>query len=182
MKIYTKKGDSGQTSLIGGTRVPKHHIRVEAYGCVDALNVATGMLADQEIDPGIRDFLRDIQKTLFVIGADLAADPEHSRMALPALQEKETKLLESRIDSMESELSVLRNFILPGGHPIVSVCQFARVSCRTAERRVSALAEIASVAPDIQSYLNRLSDYFFVLGRFLAKKLGVPEIPWHAEG
>lgn len=182
MKIYTKKGDGGETSLIGGTRVPKHHIRVEAYGTADELNVCIGFIADQQIGENTQLFLRTIQDRLFTLGAALAADPERSRMAIPDLVEGDIIALEEAIDRMESGLPPLQNFILPGGHPTVSYCHLARVVCRRAERMVSHLSETAPVEPIILTYLNRLSDFLFVLSRKLGHDLGVAEIPWKPRG
>lgn len=182
MKIYTKKGDTGETSLIGGTRVPKHHLRVEAYGTVDELNACIGMIADQDIDPADKSILRVVQDRLFTVGAALASDPERSRMAIPDLRDEDVTLLERAIDSMEEKLPPLQNFILPGGHTTVSFCHLARVVCRRAERVVTHLAEIYAVEPLILTYLNRLSDFLFVLGRKTALDLHVPEIPWKPRG
>ncbi len=178
MKIYTKKGDDGTTSLIGGTRVPKHHVRVEAYGCVDELNVCIGLLADQPGTEACMPRLREIQDRLFTIGASLAADPEASRMVLPELRDSDISVLEQDMDQMDAELSEMKNFVLPGGHPTISFCHLARVTCRRAERQVSFLSEQEEVDQDVIRYLNRLSDYLFVLSRHLAKQLGVAEIAW----
>ena len=182
MKIYTKKGDTGETSLIGGTRVPKHHLRVEAYGSTDELNVYIGLIADQKIDTSYKNVLSEIQDILFTIGASLASDPERSKMKIPDLKEEDITLLENEIDAMEEKLPELQNFILPGGHTIVSFCHLARVVCRRTERIATHLAETDFVAPLVIPYLNRLSDYLFVLSRKLAKDLEVDEIPWKPRG
>ena len=182
MKIYTKKGDTGETSLIGGTRVPKHHLRVEAYGSTDELNVYIGLIADQKIDTSYKNVLSEIQDILFTIGASLASDPEKSKMKIPDLKEEDITLLENEIDAMEEKLPELQNFILPGGHTIVSFCHLARVVCRRTERIATHLAETDFVAPLVIPYLNRLSDYLFVLSRKLAKDLEVDEIPWKPRG
>lgn len=182
MKIYTKKGDTGQTSLIGGTRVPKHHLRVEAYGTADELNVCIGFIADQQIDATLKQQLRTIQDRLFTIGAALASDPEKSKMAIPDLLEGDVVFLEQAIDAMDAALPALQNFILPGGHTSVSFCHLARVVCRRTERIVTHLAENEPVEPLILTYLNRLSDYLFVLGRKIALDLGVQEIEWRPRG
>jgi len=182
MKIYTKKGDTGETSLIGGTRVPKHHFRVEAYGSTDELNVYIGLVADQQIDTGYKNVLNEIQDRLFTIGAALASDPERSKMAIPDLKEADITFLEQQIDEMETKLPQLQNFILPGGHTTVSFCHLARVICRKTERIVTHLAENEQVEPLIITYLNRLSDYLFVLGRKLARDLDVEEITWRPRG
>ena len=179
MKVYTKKGDDGTTSLIGGTRVPKHHIRVEAYGTIDELNVCIGLLADQEINANHKVLLREIQDRLFTIGSSLAADPEASRMVLPEVEEADILRLEKSIDEMEDSLPPMRNFILPGGNTIVSFAHLARVTCRRAERMSTYLNENESVEPIILMYLNRLSDYLFMLGRKISAELGAEEIPWH---
>ncbi len=182
MKIYTKKGDTGETSLIGGTRVPKHHIRVEAYGSTDELNVCIGLISDQKIETHYKNILSEIQDRLFTIGASLASEPEKSKMKIPDLNEVDIILLEKEIDTMEEKLLPLQNFILPGGHIIVSFCHLARVVCRRVERIVSQLAENDFVAPLIIQYLNRLSDYLFVLARKLSKDLEVEEIAWKPRG
>lgn len=182
MKIYTKKGDTGETSLIGGTRVPKHHIRVEAYGTADELNVCIGMIADQQISDEDRQLLRTIQDRLFTIGAALASDPERSKMAIPDLKPSDVSVLEVSIDAMEEQLTPLQNFILPGGHMAVSFCHLARVVCRRTERIVTHLAENEQVEPLILTYLNRLSDFLFVFGRKVAHDLHVQEIPWRPRG
>lgn len=182
MKIYTKKGDTGETSLIGGTRVAKHHIRVEAYGTTDELNVCIGLIADQKIETHYKNILGEIQDRLFTIGAELASDPERSNMKVPDLHEADIELLEGEIDRMEEKLEPLKNFILPGGHTTVSFCHLARVVCRRAERIVSHLNENEPVPPLIIKYLNRLSDYLFVLSRQLSRDLEVDEIPWKPRG
>lgn len=178
MKIYTKKGDTGKTALIGGTRVPKHHLRVEAYGTIDELNVAIGMLADQIDLAEIIGELRFVQDRLFTMGALLAADPKKNKMILPTLHEKDVVMLEKAIDAMEATLPELKNFILPGGHIAVSYCHIARVVCRRAERIVSQLAENDKIEPIIIKYLNRLSDYLFVLSRRIGMLVNAAEIPW----
>lgn len=178
MKIYTKTGDAGKTLLIGGTKVAKHHIRVEAYGMVDELNVAIGMLADHDIELKFKIILRKIQNELFIIGSHLAADPKKNKMKLPDIEEEQIIFLEHHIDEWQSELPELKNFILPGGHLIVSACHLARVVCRRAERSATLVAESDMVSPVILKYLNRLSDFLFVLSRKLAQELGSEEIPW----
>lgn len=182
MKIYTKKGDTGETSLIGGTRVSKYHIRVEAYGTVDELNVCIGLVSDQNIGEDTVHTLRQIQDRLFTIGASLASDPDTSNMTIPDLKESDVTMLELEIDNMEKELTPLKNFILPGGHTTVSFCHLARVVCRRAERIVTSLADANEVHPLIIKYLNRLSDYLFVLARKFSHDLGVGEIEWKPRG
>jgi cob(I)alamin adenosyltransferase len=178
MKIYTKTGDKGQTSLIGGTRVPKHHIRIEAYGTVDELNSWVGVLRDSISETAVTDLLIEIQDRLFTMGSLLAADPEKSKMKLPELETADITRLEQAIDAMNEELPPMRSFVLPGGHIIVSHCHVARCVCRRAERNVTHLAETAELNPLISQYLNRLSDYLFVLSRKLTKDLGATETPW----
>ncbi|MGL5888303.1 MAG: cob(I)yrinic acid a,c-diamide adenosyltransferase [Bacteroidia bacterium] len=178
MKIYTKTGDKGQTSLIGGTRVPKHHIRIEAYGTVDELNSWIGVLRDSIAETAVTDLLIEIQDRLFTMGSLLAADPEKSKMKLPELEAADITRLELAIDAMNEELPPMRSFVLPGGHIIVSHCHIARCVCRRAERNVTHLAETAELNPLISQYLNRLSDYLFVLSRKLTKDLGATETPW----
>lgn len=182
MKIYTKTGDKGKTSLIGGTRVSKHHIRIDAYGTVDELNSHIGLLRDQKIDEHSKTILAEIQDRLFTIGASLASDPEKSipsnREKIPDLIQKDVTLLEKEMDSMNEALPELRSFILPGGHTIVSFCHIARCVCRRAERKATHLAEEDFVAELVVIYLNRLSDYLFVLSRKFAKDLQAQEIAW----
>lgn len=177
-KIYTKTGDSGETSLIGGTRVPKHHIRIESYGTIDELNSYIGLIKDQEIDKRSRDILTEIQDRLFTIGSSLASDPENSKLKIPDLLDEDVTVLEKEIDYMNSELPELRSFILPGGHTTISYCHIARCVCRRAERNTIYLAENNFVAPLVIKYLNRLSDYLFILARFFAKQLNVKETNW----
>jgi cob(I)alamin adenosyltransferase len=177
-KIYTKKGDTGKTSLIGGTRVSKNHVRIEAYGTVDELNSWLGLLRDETADHATKDILINVQNRLFDTGSLLAADPEHNKMKLPQLSEEDIVLLEKEIDKMNETLPPIKNFLLPGGHVAVSHCHIARCVCRRAERRVTQLSEESRVEPIIIKYLNRLSDYLFVLSRKLAADNHVREIAW----
>lgn len=179
LRIYTKTGDKGETSLIGGTRLPKHHIRIEAYGNVDELNSWVGLLRDQPIGEGSIKTLLEIQDRLFTIGSQLASDPgKLSKMKLPDVKEADIVLLEKEIDAMEETLPPMKSFVLPGGHPVVSYCHVARCVCRRAERSVLRLAQNEKTEPLIYKYLNRLSDYLFVLSRKLAHDLSAPETPW----
>jgi cob(I)alamin adenosyltransferase len=178
MKIYTKTGDKGQTSLIGGTRVPKHHIRIESYGTVDELNSWIGLIRDQSISAGQAALLIEIQDRLFTIGSSLASDPDKSRMKIPDLTEADVLRLEQEMDKMNESLPEMRNFVLPGGHTTVSYCHIARCVCRRAERSTIHLAETEFVAELVIIYLNRLSDYLFVLSRSLTSTLQAKEIPW----
>ncbi|MBL7923540.1 MAG: cob(I)yrinic acid a,c-diamide adenosyltransferase [Bacteroidia bacterium] len=178
MKIYTKTGDKGQTSLIGGTRVPKHHLRIEAYGTVDELNSWIGLLRDQPIDDHSITSLLDIQDRLFTIGSQLASDPGKSRMQLPDILPADVEMLEKEIDQMEKHLPGLKSFILPGGHPIVSYTHIARCVCRRCERLLTHLMEDAPVNENIAVYMNRLSDYLFVLSRYIAFLKNTAETPW----
>lgn len=180
MKIYTKTGDKGQTSLIGGTRVPKHHIRIESYGTVDELNSWIGLINDQDINPESKTILSEIQDRLFTIGSSLASDPEKSKMKIPDLHQADIELLENQIDKMNEVLPEMRHFILPGGHTTISYCHLARCVCRRAERNVIHLHESEYVNEMVIVYLNRLSDYLFVLARFVAHQMNVNEIAWKA--
>ncbi len=177
-KIYTKTGDKGETSLIGGTRVPKHHIRIESYGTVDELNSYIGLIRDQEIDAHSKKILLEIQDRLFTIGSSLASDPEKSKMKIPDLKEEDITLLENEIDKMNETLPEMRSFVLPGGHTTVSYCHITRCVCRRAERLTIQLSENSFVADLVIKYLNRLSDYLFVLSRKLSMDLHATEIPW----
>ena len=178
MKIYTKKGDNGTTQLIGGKRVSKNNSRIEAYGTIDELNSYIGLVRDQEIDEQSFDMLVEIQDRLFTVGALLANDGASNKMKLPLIDEKDIHLLEKEIDKMNKDLSEMKSFILPGGHTTVSYCHIARCICRRAERLVVDLPETILQFDLILKYLNRLSDYLFVLSRFLTKKLNAKEIPW----
>jgi cob(I)alamin adenosyltransferase len=161
MKIYTKTGDKGLTSLIGGTRVPKSSLRIDCYGTVDELNSYVGVLRDQEVNAPRREVLKEIQDRLFTIGAHLATDPDKDEM-----------------DRMDKLLTPLREFVLPGGHQAVSFGHVARCVCRRAERLVIHLSEESPVEDLVVMYLNRLSDYLFVLSRAMAHDLGVAEVTW----
>lgn len=180
MKIYTKTGDQGLTSLIGGTRVKKSHLRIETYGTVDELNSYIGLVCDQPVNTARRAFLKEIQDRLFTVGASLASDPHKSNQKIPDLHEQDISLLENEMDAMHELIPPLKAFILPGGHQSVSFCHVARCVCRRAERLVIALAEEAFVADLVIKYLNRLSDYLFVLARIMAFELGVAETEWHS--
>ncbi|WP_201983100.1 cob(I)yrinic acid a,c-diamide adenosyltransferase [Hymenobacter rubidus] len=180
MKIYTKTGDKGLTSLIGGTRVPKSSLRIECYGTVDELNAHIGLVRDQDVNASRRPMLKEVQDRLFTIGSALAADPEKSKMKLPDLHAADVTLLEDEMDRLNADLPELRAFILPGGHPAVSHAHVARCVCRRAERLVIHLAEDSFVAELVGVYLNRLSDYLFVLSRAMAHDLGVEEVTWQA--
>lgn len=179
MKIYTRKGDSGTTSLIGGTRVPKHHLRIESYGTVDELNSYIGLIRDHDLNEKTIGILLEIQDRLFTIGSHLASDPGKAKMKLPELFEEDISFLENQIDEMDKELEEMRSFVLPGGHPVVSYSHIARCVCRRAERIAVHLAEESEVDEKIIRYLNRLSDYLFTLSRKLTKDFNAKEIPWH---
>jgi cob(I)alamin adenosyltransferase len=178
MKVYTKTGDKGETSLIGGTRVKKSNVRIESYGTVDELNSYIGLVRDQEVNAGRKDLLKEIQDRLFTIGSSLASDPEKSKMKIPDLHAEDITLLENEIDKMNEEIPPLRVFVLPGGHQSVSFCHLARCVCRRAERHVIGLQEESFVADLVIQYLNRLSDYLFVLSRKMAHELNAEEVPW----
>lgn len=182
IKIYTKTGDLGQTSLIGGTRVPKSHIRIESYGTVDELNSFIGFLNDQVTDDRTKTFLNEIQDRLFTIGSSLACDPDKEpKMKLPDLREDDIKLMEAEIDSMNKTLPPMKSFILPGGSMAVSSAHIARCVCRRAERIcVNMIEHEMFVDPLVIQYLNRLSDYLFVVARFVAHVTGVKETEWKA--
>jgi cob(I)alamin adenosyltransferase len=178
MKIYTKTGDEGLTSLIGGTRVPKYDLRIESYGTVDELNSYIGLIRDQDINSAHKDILKEIQDRLFTIGASLASDPEKSKMKIPDLHLSDITLLEKEIDAMNSALPDLKHFILPGGSQAVSFCHISRCVCRRAERIIVHLKSESFVDEKVIIYLNRLSDYLFVLARKLCFDINVPENQW----
>jgi len=180
IKIYTKTGDKGNTSLIGGTKVPKNDIRIETYGTVDELNSWIGLINDQITDDQIRKELKEVQDRLFTIGSSLATDTEKEpKMKLPDLNETDIQFLEHRIDIMTAELPGMKNFILPGGHVIVSSIHITRCVCRRTERlAVNMQQHDLFVDEKVIQYLNRLSDYLFTLARYVAQKLGADEIAW----
>ncbi len=178
MKIYTKKGDKGQTSLIGGTRVPKSSMRIESYGTVDELNSYLGLVRDQDIDKEYKRQILEIQDRLFTIGSHLASDPEKSKMQLPGLFDQDIQNLEHWMDEMDKELPEMKSFVLPGGHPTVSHTHVARCVCRRAERIIVDLSSHEKVEEIVPQYMNRLSDYLFVLSRKLTQDLGAEESPW----
>jgi cob(I)alamin adenosyltransferase len=177
-KIYTKTGDKGDTGLFGGKRLPKDHIRIDSYGTVDELNSYIGMLRDSATSEHQKIILKEIQDRLFTIGSNLASDPDKN-MVTPDINESDIELLEKEMDEMDEVLPPLKNFILPGGHTTVSFCHIARTVCRRAERKVVALHHNETVDEIIIRYLNRLSDYLFVLGRKLSQDLNAEEIAWH---
>lgn len=178
MKIYTRKGDTGTTQLIGGTRVPKNHIRIEAYGTVDELNSWIGLVRDSAKTEQINFLLKEIQDRLFTVGSLLASDPESSRMKVPDLNEQDVELLEKEIDEMDLVLPELKTFILPGGNAANAMCHIARCICRRSERLVVQLNESEKVDPLIIKYLNRLSDYLFMLARKISFDENSEEVPW----
>ena len=180
MKIYTRTGDKGITSLIGGTKVPKSHIRIEAYGTVDELNSWIGLVSDQIKLKNSKKILKEIQDRLFTIGSSLACDPEkETKLKIPDLKETDVILLEKEIDKMNEKLPPMKSFILPSGHLVVSSAHVARCVCRRAERLCVTLEEQKMfVDPLIIKYLNRLSDYLFVLARFIGHQLKITETPW----
>jgi cob(I)alamin adenosyltransferase len=180
MKIYTKTGDKGTTSLIGGTKVSKAHLRIETYGTIDELNSYIGLCNDLLSDKNSRNILQEVQDRLFTIGAALACDPEkETKMKIPDLKEEDILLLEHEIDKMDEILPSMKSFILPGGHPTISHLHIARCICRRAERSCVRLeSENNEVEAIIPKYLNRLSDYLFMLARYAGHVLGVAEIPW----
>ncbi len=181
-KIYTKTGDKGSTSLIGGVRVPKSHIRIESYGTVDELNSYVGMVRDMANDARISEWLHEIQDRLFTIGSVLATNPDKEvKMKLPDVHEADVIWLEQKIDEMNKVLPEMRSFILPGGNLASSTTHVARCVCRRAERICVAMQEQQEVVPElIVQYLNRLSDFLFVLARYIAHINGVEDTPWRA--
>jgi len=178
MKVYTKVGDKGETSLFGGTKVRKSHDRIEAYGTVDELNAYIGMLRDWEEDENRRSILIAIQNLLFSIGATLAAESEKAQSYVPKIKEQDVQFLEDEMDRMDQSLEPMRYFILPGGHQWVSFCHIARTVCRRAERRVIHLSDSTTIDPLVIKFLNRLSDYLFVLSRMISTTLNLEEVPW----
>lgn len=178
MKIYTKTGDAGSTGLFGGRRVSKADLRIETYGTIDELNSYIGLLRDQEVNIHRTGFIINIQDRLFTIGSILATEPGNTKVKIPSLIQEDVTLLEKEIDVMDSQLEPMKSFVLPGGHPSVSYGHIARTVCRRAERLVIRLHELEKVDELVLQYLNRLSDYLFVLCRMMAKELGVTDVPW----
>lgn len=185
MKVYTKTGDKGTTALFGGTRVPKHHIRIESYGTIDELNSYIGLIRDQDIDQLYKNTLIHIQDRLFTVGAILATDPKKAtlksgkeRLSIPKISTDDIERLEKEMDLMEESLPQMTHFVLPGGHQTVSFCHIARTVCRRAERLASHLNELEPFQPETLMYINRLSDYLFVLARKLSLDLNAEEIKW----
>lgn len=181
MKIYTRTGDLGETSLLGGTRVPKFHPRIEAYGTIDELNSYIGLIRDHDIPATHKEALIEIQDRLFTIESQIAHDPGvQLQRPLPEITGDDIQRLEQWMDEMNETLPELTSFILPGGHTVVSFCHIARCVCRRAERTTLRLAQAQPVDNINIRYLNRLSDYLFVLSRKLARDLNAPETPWKA--
>lgn len=178
MKIYTKTGDNGFTSLIGGLRVPKYDLRIECYGTVDELNSYIGMVRDQDISTDQKEVLKEIQDRLFTIGAALASDPERAKMKIPDLHSSDIEALEKQIDRMNEVLPDLKHFILPGGNQAISFCHISRCVCRRAERIAVHLGEDSFVNEKVIIYLNRLSDFLFVLARKICYDKGLSENKW----
>jgi cob(I)alamin adenosyltransferase len=178
MKIYTKTGDKGETSLIGGKRVPKYHTRIEAYGTVDELIAFTGLLRDKPLDNHIKSTLLEVQDKLMVCAAILASDCDDCKVKIPEIKNSDIELLEKEIDAMDLTLKPLRSFIIPGGHTAVSLCHVARTICRRAERQALKLSHETLVPELTLMYLNRLSDYFFTLARKLSTDFQAIETEW----
>jgi cob(I)alamin adenosyltransferase len=192
-RIYTRTGDQGETGLIGGARVPKDDLRVEAYGTLDEASSALGLLA-AHLDAGLADAVREVQRTLFAIGAEMASpepastagEPGRARAAAqperaPSVGAADVEALERLIDGWEAGLPPLRAFVLPGGSPAAALCHLARSMVRRAERRAVALARSAPVNPEILRYLNRLSDCLFVMARLINHRAGIPDAAWEPE-
>ena len=185
MKIYTKTGDNGTTGLVGGTRLPKHDLRIDCYGTIDELNSYLGLIRDQQISNDSKTTLIEIQNQLFIIGSLLATDPEklkddsiRKRLGISLIKSEAIAFLETEIDAMNLELPPMTHFILPGGHQTVSFCHIARCICRRAERNISKLNANHPTQPEVLIYLNRLSDFIFVLARKLSNELDAEEIKW----
>lgn len=182
MKIYTKTGDKGKTSLLGGTRVSKSHERINAYGTIDELNSFLGLVSDLDPEKPRVKLIRNIQSRLFTIGSSLAAETDRAKDFKPDLEENDITELEKAIDSMNVSLPKMKNFIIPGGNQLISSTHIARTVCRRAERLIIKLSESEDIEEIIIKYLNRLSDYLFVLARKQGYDLKVEEIPWRPKG
>lgn len=178
MKIYTKTGDQGTTALFGGKRVSKADLRIETYGTIDELNSYIGLVRDQEINADRKNVLIEIQDRLFTIGSILATEPGNTKVKVPSLSESDVIFLEKEIDTMEASLPPMKFFVLPGGHQSVSFCHVARTVCRRAERLTIALNSQEMIDPLVIKYLNRLSDFLFVLSRKMTQDLNAEEVAW----
>lgn len=179
MNIYTKTGDKGETGLLNGKRVPKTHYRIEAYGTVDELNSFLGLLIDKVPFTDIIEILKPIQSLLFTLGSNLASDAKTAqKFKLPQITEDDILQLEAEMDKMDSQLPEMRNFVLPTGHELVSLCHIVRTICRRAERRVIEVSFQEEIDEKMIKFLNRLSDFIFVLARYLTQKLDIQEFAW----
>lgn len=178
MKIYTKTGDKGTTALFGGKRVSKADLRIETYGTVDELNSYVGLVRDQPVNQNRKSILVEIQDRLFTIGSILATEPGNTKVKIPSLAEEDVTALEKEIDILDASLPAMKSFVLPGGHQSVSFCHVARTVCRRAERLVIALDAQEKIDAIVVQYLNRLSDYLFVLSRKMSAELNAEEMPW----
>lgn len=178
MKIYTKTGDKGTTALFGGKRVSKADLRIDTYGTVDELNSYIGLVRDQPVNQIRKNVLIEIQDRLFTVGSILATEPGNTKVKIPALNPDDVTFLEKEIDAMDASLPPMKFFVLPGGHQSVSFCHVARTVCRRAERLTIALNEHESVDGLVIQYLNRLSDYLFMLSRKMSAELNAEELPW----
>ncbi|WP_248723514.1 cob(I)yrinic acid a,c-diamide adenosyltransferase [Seonamhaeicola sp. ML3] len=188
MKVYTKTGDKGTTALFGGTRVPKYHLRIDSYGTIDELNSHIGLIRDQNINQHHKNILIEVQHKLFVVGAILATDPEKAvlkngkeRLNINKIDSGDIELLEQEMDALNESLPQMTHFVLPGGHQTVSFCHIARCVCRRAERLSTALNDSDPLDANVLKYINRLSDYLFVLARKLTHELGAEEVKWIPE-
>lgn len=178
MKIYTKTGDKGTTALFGGKRVSKADLRIETYGTIDELNSYVGLVRDQAVNQNRKSILVEIQDRLFTIGSILATEPGNTKVKVPSLQQEDVTVLEKQIDAMDASLPPMKSFVLPGGHQSVSFCHVARTVCRRAERLVIALDAQEKIDALVIQYLNRLSDYLFMLSRKMSAELSAEEMPW----
>ena len=181
MKVYTKKGDKGKTQLLGGSMVDKDHAKLECYGTIDELNSFIGNVYDQELNSFHKENLLKIQNQLFNLGSNISFDGEKNKIKLPNIKIENIKMLENRIDKMEENLPKLKSFILPSGHPAASKCHIARTVCRRAERNLVRLSKTTKIDMLHLQYLNRLSDYLFVLSRAILKDNGGTEIEWQKD-
>ena len=181
MKVYTKKGDKGQTQLLGGSIVDKDHVKLECYGTIDELNSFIGNIYDQDLKEFHKEILLNIQNQLFNLGSVISFDGEKDKIKLPNITSKNIEMLEKAIDKMEESLPMLKNFILPSGHPTTSKCHIARTVCRRAERNLVTLSKTSEIDNLHLQYLNRLSDYLFVLSRAVLKENNAEEIEWQKD-